>query len=120
MSRPGPGQVIDDKLDAAPDPPGWWCRPPRCSIVPAAARGMAAIGADEGRARAQSSVQARPQSAVPLAPVTKGLSWSLADNPAAQVRPHNLWIAQIPKLIVRLLSPILVTWDIDGMQRSRW
>jgi hypothetical protein len=42
-----------------------------------------------GRARAQSSVQARPQSAVPLAPVTRGLSWSLADNPAAQVRPHN-------------------------------
>ena len=48
ISRPGPGQVIDDKLDAAPDPPGWWCRPPRCSIVPATARGTAAIGEDGG------------------------------------------------------------------------
>ena len=65
ISRPGPGQVIDDKLDAAPDPPGWWCRPPRCSIVPATARGMAAIGEDgEGQGAVISTGQTAVRRAI--------------------------------------------------------
>lgn len=119
MSRPGPGQVIDDKLDAAPDPPGWWCRPPRCSIVPATARGMAAIGEDgEGQGAVISTGQTAVRRAI--SPGNEGSLMVTRTTPQRRSGRTTASIAQIPKLIVRLLSPILATWDVHGMQRSRW
>ena len=73
-----------NKLDTAPDPPGWWCRPPHCLIVPAESAGSQLsrrTGEDQGAAISTGQTAVRRAISVPLTPVKTCLSRSLADTP---------------------------------------
>lgn len=54
--------------------------------------------------------------------ISLGEAESLTDThryPVPQVRPHRSRTAQIPRLTVQLLAPVLATWDVRGIHGRR-